>query len=76
MARFHLSFDYQHRNDSCARSSGEQVVVRDTLEEAVRHIARDRGLSSIHVRKRYFSGKPASEAEVIDRNFEFPSEDR
>jgi hypothetical protein len=73
MPRFHLSFDYTSRHDKCV--SGDQVVIRDSLEEAVEHIARERGLSSIHIRKRHFLGKPASESEVIDRHFTFaPSE--
>lgn len=69
MPRFHLSFDYSSKHDK--RVSGDQVVIADTLDQAVRHIARDRSLRTIHIRKRYWSGKPASDAETIDREFTF-----
>lgn len=71
MPRFHLSFDYQ-RLEHSSRSSGDHVVIADNLDEAVLRIARDRGLKSIHIRKRFFSGKPAGDAEIINRDFQFP----
>lgn len=67
MARFHLSFDYQ--NPRGTRSNGDQVVIADTMDEAVRRIALERGVSALHVRKRHFYGKPASESEVIEKTF-------
>lgn len=67
MPRFHLSFDYART--AGGRSSGEQVVIADTFDEAVRRIAHERSISSIHIRKRHFYGKPASESETIDRDF-------
>ena len=67
--RFHLSFDYEAR--PAHRSSGDQVVIADDIEGAARQIARERNVTSIHIRKRFRLGEPASAAEVIDRDFEF-----
>lgn len=67
MPRFHLSFDYQ--NARGARSHGDQVIIADAIEDAVRQIARERGVREVHVRKRHFYGKPASASETIDRTF-------
>jgi hypothetical protein len=63
--RFHLSFEYElNGKNSC----GEEVVVNDDgLEAAAMVMARSRGVSSIFVKKRFFSGKPASQAEIINR---------
>ncbi len=69
MQRFHLSFDYQGKHTD--RSSGEQVVTATCLRDAVYQIANERYLTSIHIRKRYHLGKPAKDAEIIDRDFEF-----
>lgn len=66
--RFHLSFEYESNG---RKSSGEQVVINDTgLDDAAMTIARERGVSSIFVKKRFFSGKPANQAEVINRRFD------
>ena len=66
MYRFHISFDYNGGN-----SWDDQVVHAESIEAAARMIARERGLTSLHVRKRYFYGRPASESEVVDRKFTF-----
>ena len=68
MPRYHLSFDYE--NTRGTRSSGDQVVIADDMDEAARRIARERNVKLLHVSKRHFYGRPASESEIIDRVFE------
>ena len=71
MTRYHLSFVYPNPTWHSMLSSGDAAVMAGSLEEAVILIARDRDLKgSIHIRKRFFYGKPASEAEIIDQTFE------
>jgi hypothetical protein len=65
MPRFHLAFDYPGTNGE--RVSGDQVVERDTIEEAAQHIARERRLKEIHIRRRYFTVDELPE--IIDRIF-------
>jgi hypothetical protein len=51
MPRFALTFDYPDRHG--ATVTGSQVVIRDSLEDAVEYIAGQRpGLTSIHIRRR------------------------
>lgn len=50
--RFHLSFHYWNEERG-HKNSGSQVVFADDIETAARRIARERGLSRIHVDKRY-----------------------
>lgn len=64
--RFHLSFDYNG-----GKSWGDQVVMAESLEDAIRQIAKERKLSSIHIRARHHFGRPASEDEKIDKMFQW-----
>jgi hypothetical protein len=69
MPRFHLTFDYPGTLGETV--VGSQVVIRDSLESAVEYIASQRGLASIHVRRRILDDG----VEMIDRRFTFaPSE--
>lgn len=53
--------------------SGERVIVTDDdLEGAACRIARESGASSILVKKRFWSGRPAKDAEIINRTFVIP----
>jgi hypothetical protein len=65
MPRFALTFDYP---GTCGETVvGTHILSRDTLREAVEHVARERGLTSIHVR--------TCNGEDVDRRFTFvPSE--
>lgn len=65
--RFHLLFRYEVRPGH--GSSGEQVVIAASLQEAAERIMRERGISSLRVRKRFHFGRPASEANIIERDF-------
>ncbi|CAM5419777.1 hypothetical protein ATER59S_02375 [Aquamicrobium terrae] len=67
--RFHLKFSYIVPGHGHV-SNGERVVhARDMGQAAVR-IANERGVDQLFVRKRYFSNKPASEAEDINVVFD------
>lgn len=68
MPRYHLSFEYKHPARTYS-NSGDQVVIADSLNDAIRWIAQARGLTTLHVRKRHFLGKPASESEIIDQTW-------
>lgn len=72
--RFHLLFEYEING---RKRSGEQVVVNDTgIEDAARVIARERGVNSVFVKKRFLLGKPAKDAEIIDKMFFLHEEGR
>ena len=69
--RFHLSYEYTNPEKGW-KNSGDQVVHASSIEQAVKQIARNidlEGLKEITVKKRHFSGKPASESEVIGKAF-------
>jgi hypothetical protein len=69
MPRFALTFDYPDRLG--AKTTGSQTVIADSLESAAEYIASQRGLASIHVRRRILPDG----VEMIDREFTFgPSE--
>jgi hypothetical protein len=69
MPCFHLTFDYPDRLG--ATVTGSQVVIADSLEAAAEYIASQRGLASIHARRRILPDG----VEMIGRNFTFgPSE--
>lgn len=68
--RFHLSFEYKNPKFE-KPSTGNQVVMAPTLEAAASYIARERGLKNITIKSRHLTGKPASEAETINKKFEF-----
>jgi hypothetical protein len=70
--RFHLWFAYPHTGDSLTESGlswGDEVVMAESIEQAAVRIMQSREVRSLYVRKRYFSGKPTSEAEPIQRIF-------
>ncbi|MCT4492729.1 hypothetical protein [Bosea minatitlanensis] len=66
--RFHLLFAYIGQRGTVA--SGDQVVMARDLGQAAVRIARERGVSQLFVRKRFFSGRPASEAEQVNVVFD------
>lgn len=66
--RFHLLFAYI--NERGTVSSGEQVVMARDLGQAAVRIAQERGVDQLFVRKRFLSGKPASQAELYNRVFD------
>lgn len=68
MPRFHLSFDYPHPHGGLV--VGNQIVIRDSLEEAAKYIARQRSQSKIHIRNQYFVD---GEMKEIALDFEFPN---
>lgn len=70
MPRYQLSFSYQGKH--FIRSTGQQVVIADSLNEAVTRIMKERNLIEIIIHKRFFYGKPANECEIIERKFEIP----
>jgi hypothetical protein len=65
MPRFALTFAYP---GTCGETVvGTHILSRDTLQEAVEHLARERGLASIHIR--------TCNGEDVEREFTFgPSE--
>ena len=66
--RFHLLFAYISPR-GCV-SSGDQVVLACSIGQAAVRIAQERGVSQLFVRKRFYSGKPASEADLINTVFD------
>lgn len=74
MPRYHLSYEYQNYLRGWVNNC-DKVVIADSLEEAVSVIAREvkdslPKLSSIRIKKRFFTGRPAGEAEIINRDFQ------
>ncbi len=68
--RYHLLFTYEKNGK---RSSGEEIVFAPDVAQAAVQIARLRDVSELFVLKRYFSGRPASAAEIIDCTYEIVS---
>ena len=66
--RFHILFSYP--NGSGGVASGDQVVMARDLGQAAVRVAEERGVAQLLVRKRFFYGRPASDAEVINRVFD------
>lgn len=66
--RFHLLFNYI--NERGRVSSGDQVIRARDLGQAAARIAREHGVDQLLIRKRYFSGKPASDAVNINVVFD------
>lgn len=69
--RFHLSFAYLNGRGGVAY--GDQVVLARDIGQAAVSIASERNVNSLFVRRRFFSGKPASEGEVVNIVFDFPA---
>lgn len=67
--RFHLLFFYRVPGRQNV-ASGEQVLFAPDIAQAAVRIASERGVSSVHIQKRFFSGRPASSAEKIDTVFD------
>lgn len=65
MPRFALTFSYPGTHNETV--VGTHILTRDSFEEAVEHVARERGLASIHIR--------TCNGEDVERMFTFgPSE--
>jgi hypothetical protein len=72
--RYHLLYEAEINGK---RVSGERVLVTDDdLEGAARTIARESGASSIFVKKRFWSNRPAKDADVINKVFVIHEERR
>lgn len=72
--RYHLLYEAEINGK---RVSGERVVVTDDdLEGAARTIARESGATSIFVKKRFWSNRPAKDADIINKTFLLHEESR
>lgn len=67
--RFHLLFAYREPERQRI-SSGEQVLLAPDIAQAAARLAHERGVNCILIRKRFYAGKPASAADVIDTFFD------
>lgn len=65
--RFHLLFAYIGQNGV---ASGDQVVMASDIGQAAVRIMSERSVNQLMVRKRYYSNKPANEADIINRVFD------
>lgn len=64
--RFHLLFAYIGQNGV---ASGDQVVMAKDMGQAAVRIMAERDINQLMVRKRFFFGKPASDAIVVNKVF-------